>query len=58
MKKILCFLLGLLSFAATSCEPALDMYGCPTPDYKEDMEQNSNGTERVEPNSVDENIYE
>ncbi|MBQ6869872.1 MAG: hypothetical protein IJO17_05350 [Alistipes sp.] len=54
MRRIFCFLLGLLGFAATSCEPALDMYGCPTPDYKEDVEQSGDSTERVEPNSEDE----
>lgn len=54
MRKFFCFLLGLLGFAATSCEPALDMYGCPTPDYKEDVEQSGDSTERVEPNSEDE----
>ena len=65
MKRFLYFLLALLGFAVTSCEPEV-MYGTPEDEYndkKEEVENaehtnSNNSTDRVEPHSADEESYE
>lgn len=37
MKKFFRCLLGALGFVAASCEPAVEMYACPSVDYNEDI---------------------
>lgn len=37
MKRFFRCLLGALGFVATSCEPAVEMYACPSVDYNEDI---------------------
>jgi hypothetical protein len=65
MRKLLYFLIAMLGFTvATSCRVE---YGCPPVEYDESKKENvenaehtgsNNSTDRVEPNSADENIYE
>lgn len=37
MKRFFRCLLGALGFVATSCEPAVEMYACPSVAYNEDI---------------------
>lgn len=37
MKRFFRYLLGVLGFVATSCEPPVEMYACPSVAYDEDI---------------------
>ena len=37
MKRFFRYLLCVLGFVATSCEPSVEMYACPPVDYDEDI---------------------
>lgn len=37
MKRFFRYLLGVLGFVATSCEPPVELYACPSVAYNEDI---------------------
>ncbi|MBQ5844062.1 MAG: hypothetical protein IIW52_04320 [Alistipes sp.] len=55
MRKLLLFVIGLLGFTVTACDPEpMDMYGTPVKDFNQEQIKDNSGVDNTTPMAEEE----